>query len=333
MFNWKNEEVLILGGTGTLGRALTRLLHDKAKGIRIFSRGELEQARMKKEFAKYKAPIAYMIGDVKDYERLLLATRGASIVINAAAMKHVDICEENPLEAINTNIVGARNVILAALENQVHRVMHVSTDKAVYPVNLYGATKAVTEKLFVQANVYSGGRWPKFSCCRYGNVLGSRGSVVAMFRKQYAEGQTIKLTDHKMTRFWLTMERAAKFIIASLALDKFKEGVINIPTMRGALVSDIAKAVLLREGVTEYTTIETGLRPGEKLHECILAEEELPYTTINNYAIGGLLVRSPLFTAPLKSPHVTKLITSEKANTYTQQELLQMLEDSNDYID
>lgn len=293
MVNWKEQEVLILGGTGTLGKMLTKLLVAKGvHGIRVFSRGELEQAKMRRLFGP-KAPIAYMIGDVKDYDRLRLAMRRATMVINAAAMKHVDICEYNPLEAVNTNVEGARNVIMAALDEQVPRVMHVSTDKAVYPVNLYGATKAVTERLFVHANIYSAARSPMFSCVRYGNVLGSRGSVLQTFQDQYNEDGKVKLTDINMTRFWTTVRNAAQFI-----LDRFEDmegGEIFVPYLKSCPVQVLAEAVTKKDVEVE----EIGMRPGEKLHECMITEEESKYT----WLMGNVgqddktwyVVKSPLF--------------------------------------
>lgn len=290
--NWSNEEVLILGGTGTLGKALVSALRERdCKGVRIFSRGELEQSNMKREFGTRRT--SYLIGDVKDYSRLMLAMKRVSIVINAAAMKHVDICERNPLEAVNTNIDGARNVIRAALDSGVSRVMHISTDKAVYPVNLYGATKAVTEKLFVHANLYSVPRSPLFSCCRYGNVLGSRGSVVGLFREQYLTDGSVDITHGDMTRFWITMKQASHFILESV--DRMIGGEIFVPRIPSFAILDVARAVTNNPHVP---VMITGIRPGEKLHEDMISTEESMFTITDDR--GGYVIYSPLFMEPLK---------------------------------
>lgn len=292
---WHDQEVVIIGGTGTLGRALTKeLLSRNVGGIRIFSRGELEQSRMRRDF-KGTPNIQFLIGDVKDYERVKLAVKGASVVVNAAAMKHVDICEFNPLEAVSTNIKGAENVIRACLEQNVDRVMHISTDKAVYPVNLYGSTKAVTERLFVQANLYTGGRAPMFSCCRYGNVVGSRGSVVEMFREQYAKTNKLSITHPDMTRFLILAERAVEFIRESI--EEMSGGEIFIPVMAHCKVIDLARAAV-KNPRAELTMV--GLRPGEKLAEDMISEEESPYVDrLEEIAtFGKVTVGSPMFHSP-----------------------------------
>ena len=269
----KDKEILITGGTGSLGKTLTKILLDKyehPKGIRIFSRDELKQWEMKQELASIigNANISFLVGDVRDRKRLELACKGVHIIIHAAALKQVPSCEDNPLEAINTNIIGAQNILYAALENNVEKVMAISTDKAVYPINLYGATKLAAEKLFINGNIYAGGRYPKLSCVRYGNVLGSRGSVVPLFKKQFAETGKVTITDKSMTRFWITLDQVANFILESIANMEGKE--IFVPKMGSANITTVLEAV-----VPEGCEIETiGIRPGEKLHEILITKEE-----------------------------------------------------------
>ena len=269
--NWKDKEVLITGGTGSLGNKIVDTLIEKyqPKGIRIFSRDELKQWEMRQRYSHVKnIPISFLVGDIRDYERVKLAFKGVNIVIHAAALKQIPSCEANPLETIKTNINGTNNIFVSALENKVEKVMAVSTDKACYPVNLYGATKLCMEKLFIQGNVYSGGRTPHFSCVRYGNVLGSRGSVVPLFRKQYKETGKVTITSPKMTRFWITLKQVSDFILQSI--EEMKGGEIFIPKMPSATITTILEAVVPEEVKIEYT----GIRPGEKLHETLITAEE-----------------------------------------------------------
>ena len=273
--NWKNKEVLCIGGTGSLGKALTKelLTNYSAKGIRIFSRDELKQGEMRHELCSEfnNPPVSFLIGDIRDRKRVELAMKGTNLVVHCAALKQVPSCEFNPMEAIKTNILGSQNVLLSALENDsVEKVMAISTDKACYPVNLYGGTKLCMEHLFIDGNVYSSGRNPRFSCCRYGNVLGSRGSVVPLFKKQYAKNKTVTVTDPKMTRFWITLNQVAKFIIRSI--EDMAGGEIFIPKMPSASILDIMNAVLPENHNAEIKTI--GIRPGEKLHEVLITKEE-----------------------------------------------------------
>jgi len=276
--NWNEKEVLITGGTGSLGKALTKQLLNEyhPKGIRIFSRDELKQWEMKSALAQeYKTlPVSFLVGDIRDRKRVELATKGVHIIIHAAALKQVPSCEDNPLEAINTNIIGAQNVLYAALENKVEKVMAINTDKAVMPINLYGATKLCAEKLFIQGNTYSGNRIPHFSVCRYGNVIGSRGSVIPLFQKQYAETGKVTITDKNMTRFWITLVQASNFILQ--AIEDMEGGEIFIPKMSSAAVATIAHAIC------PDAEIEiVGIRPGEKLHETLITKEESVHTTMN----------------------------------------------------
>lgn len=289
--NWNNIEVLITGGTGSLGKALVKLLVEKYKtlanpgGIRVFSRDELKQWEMKQSLGdlqgqKDKINISFLVGDIRDRKRVELATKNVDIIIHAAALKQIGSCENNPLEAINTNIIGAQNVLYAALENNVKKVMAISTDKACYPINLYGATKLAAEKLFINGNTYSGGRYPKLSCVRYGNVLGSRGSVVPLFKKQFARNGKVTITDKSMTRFWITLSDVAKFILESI--ENMQGGEIFIPKMGSANITVLLEAII--PGHCEIETI--GIRPGEKLHEILITKEEsLNIKEFKNYYV------------------------------------------------
>lgn len=271
---WTGKEVLITGGTGSLGSTLVRKIAKKeVKGIRVFSRDELKQWKLKNELEQenFDKNISFLIGDIRDEDRLEMATRGVDIIIHTAAMKQVPACEYNPLEAIKTNINGAQNILNVAIKNKVQKVMNVSTDKAVYPVNLYGATKLCAEKLFINGNVYSPILGTRFSCCRYGNVLGSRGSIIPLFKKQNAENGSITITDNRMTRFWITMCEVTNFIIESI--ERMAGGEIFIPKMPSASVLEIAGIVAPQAIIKPI-----GIRDGEKLHEVLITKEESKFT-------------------------------------------------------
>ena len=285
------KEIILLGGTGSLGKTLTKLLirdGHNPHGIRIFSRDEAKQWQMRDEIKAFQAkhgtdvPTAYIIGDVRCYDSLYRAFENVDMVINAAAMKQIPACEANPIEAVMTNVDGAQNVIKAALARNVKRIMHISTDKAVYPINLYGATKAVAEKLFIQANVYSGRKGVAFSCCRYGNVLGSRGSIVPLFKQQIAEGKPITLTHPLMTRFWISLPKVANFLLNRLC--DMQGGEIFIPNMGALEMSEML--VHLLPGLN-YPIEEIGVRKGEKMHECLIAEEETWTRNDSGYIISS----------------------------------------------
>ena len=234
------------------------------KGIRIYSRGELMQMQMSQKFDDPR--LSFLIGDVRDRNRLYRAMRGVDIVVHAAAMKQVPSCEYNPIEAVKTNIDGTVNLIDAAVDNNVNKVMLISTDKAVHPVNLYGATKMVAEKLGIQGNSYSGGKTPWFSCVRYGNVIGSRGSVIPLFKEQQKKG-VITITDEKMTRFWISLDQGVRFVMNSIEI--MKGGEIFIPKIPSMRLTDLANAIAPNVK-KEYI----GIRAGEKLHEVLLTEDE-----------------------------------------------------------
>jgi UDP-N-acetylglucosamine 4,6-dehydratase len=264
---WSNKVVLITGGTGSFGKKLTRILLDEYKPAKIiiFSRDELKQHEMRA--AGFDAPnLRFFIGDVRDESRLKRAFEGVDIVVHAAALKQVPACEYNPMEAIKTNILGSGNVIDAALDAGVERVVALSTDKAVNPVNLYGATKLAAEKLFIQSNSYAGGRKTRFSCVRYGNVVGSRGSVVPVFLKQRDNGE-ITITDDRMTRFWISLEQGVRFVIR--CAEQMYGGEVFVPKIPSMTITELAKAIAPNAKVNVI-----GIRPGEKLHEVLISEDE-----------------------------------------------------------
>ena len=268
---YEQKTVLITGATGSFGKCFVRrLLRDhQPKKLIVFSRDELKQHEMR--LAGYDDPrLRYFIGDVRDTERLRRALSGVDIVVHAAALKQVPACEYNPFEAILTNIMGARNLIDAALDREVEKVVALSTDKAVSPVNLYGATKLVAEKLFVQANAYSGGGPTRFSCVRYGNVVGSRGSVVPLFLEQRKTGR-LTLTDPRMTRFWITLDQGVDLVLR--ATERMRGGEVFVPKIPSMKLVDLARAL---GPDCEVDTI--GIRPGEKLHEVLISEDESRHT-------------------------------------------------------
>jgi UDP-N-acetylglucosamine 4,6-dehydratase (inverting) len=264
----EGRSILITGGTGSFGKRFARLLLEEHRPRRviIYSRDELKQHDMAHTPPFDDERVRYFIGDVRDRSRLFRALNDVDVVVHAAAMKQVPACEYNPIEAVRTNIDGATNVIEAAIDARVARVLAISTDKAVNPVNLYGATKLVAEKLFIQGNAYVGKGITRFSCVRYGNVVGSRGSVVPLFAKQRPNG-VVTVTDDRMTRFWITLDQAARFVLRSL--QDMQGGEVFVPKIPSMRVSDLA-AVLAPECRVEIV----GIRPGEKLHEVLVSRDE-----------------------------------------------------------
>jgi UDP-N-acetylglucosamine 4,6-dehydratase len=265
--DWSEQEVLVTGGTGSFGKKLVEIMLREyhPKRLVILSRDELKQHDMRSAGFDHSS-LRYFLGDVRDESRLRRAFAGVSVVVHAAALKQVPACEYNPFEAIQTNIIGGRNVIDAAIDRGVKRVLALSTDKAVNPVNLYGATKLCAEKVFVQANAYAGAQETRFSCARYGNVVGSRGSVIPVFLQQKKRGK-ITITDLRMTRFWLTLEQGVRFVIR--CLEQMHGGEIFVPKIPSMRLMDLAEAVAPG---CEVECI--GIRPGEKLHEVLLSEDE-----------------------------------------------------------
>lgn len=265
--DWRSQVVLVTGGTGSFGRTFAEVMlrEFRPKKLIIFSRDELKQHEMR--MAGFEDPtLRYFIGDVRDQERLELALKGVDIVVHAAALKQVPACEYNPIEAILTNIMGAKNVISASLRSGVKKVISISTDKAVSPINLYGATKLCAEKVTIQSNAYSGPSGTLFSCCRYGNVLGSRGSVISVFEQQRETGK-LTITDPRMTRFWFTLSQGVRFVIR--CLEQMQGGEVFVPKLASMRLVDLAEAVA--PGCVHEVT---GIRPGEKLHEVLIARDE-----------------------------------------------------------
>src|SRR5579863_345668 len=265
--NWAEQAVLVTGGTGSFGRKFVELmLRDyHPRRLIVFSRDELKQHDMRASGMDHPS-LRYFIGDVRDPQRLERAFSGVTVVVHAAALKQVPACEYNPFEAVQTNIMGARNVIDAAINSNVSHILALSTDKAVNPINLYGATKLCAEKMFVQANAYAGAQQTRFSCARYGNVLGSRGSVLPVFVEQRKQGR-ITITDPRMTRFWITLEQGVRFVIR--CLEQMHGGEIFVPKIPSMRLLDLAETVAPGCKV-EYI----GIRPGEKLHEVLVSEDE-----------------------------------------------------------
>jgi UDP-N-acetylglucosamine 4,6-dehydratase/5-epimerase len=261
--------VLVTGGTGSFGKKFIGHLleHSRPRKVIVFSRDELKQHEMRALFPDADdSPVRYFIGDVRDRERLYRAFAGVDVVVHAAALKQVPACEYNPFEAVQTNILGAKNVIDAAIDSGVKKVLAISTDKAVNPENLYGATKLCAEKIFVQANAYSGANGCKFSCARYGNVVGSRGSVVPVFLEQRKTGE-VTVTDKRMTRFWITLDQGVRFV--SDCIEKMEGGEVFVPKIPSMKMVDLAKAV-----APDCAIRFIGIRPGEKLHEALVSEDE-----------------------------------------------------------
>jgi UDP-N-acetylglucosamine 4,6-dehydratase len=280
--NWSEQVVLVTGGTGSFGKKFveTMLKEYHPKRLVIFSRDELKQHDMRASGMDHPS-LRYFIGDVRDAGRLERAFSGVTVVVHAAALKQVPACEYNPFEAIQTNIIGGRNVIDAAINQGVRRVLALSTDKAVNPINLYGATKLCAEKMFVQANAYAGSKDARFACARYGNVVGSRGSVIPVFLEQRKTGK-ITVTDPRMTRFWITLDRGEKFVIR--CIEEMHGGEIFVPKIPSMRMSDLA------ETIAPGCEIEViGIRPGEKLHEVLVSEDEAR----NTVEVEGMYVIRP----------------------------------------
>jgi UDP-N-acetylglucosamine 4,6-dehydratase len=263
----QGKTILITGGTGSFGAAFseTLLARHHPQAIRVFSRDELKQSELRQRLADDER-LRFLIGDVRDLPRLSRAMRGVDVVIHAAALKQVPVCEYNPFEAVQTNVVGAENVVAAAIDNDVPITLALSSDKAVNPVNLYGATKLCAEKIFTQGNAYAGGSAARFGIVRYGNVLGSRGSVIPLFKAQALTG-VVTITDERMTRFWITLRQAVEFVID--ALGRIAGGEVFVPRIPSMRLADIAGALAPD---AERRTI--GIRPGEKLHEVLVTEDE-----------------------------------------------------------
>lgn len=283
--------VFITGGTGSFGKKFTEIVLKEydIKRLVIYSRDELKQEEMRTKRGFDDRRIRYFIGDVRDRERLYRALVDIDIIVHTAALKQVPACEYNPIEAVRTNIHGAENIINAAIDRRVDKVIALSTDKAVNPINLYGATKLVAEKLFIQGNNYSSIDGAKFSCVRYGNVVGSRGSVVPLFIHQSQNDGIITITDKRMTRFWITLEQGVRFVIR--CIEHMRGGEVFIPKIPSMKIMNLAEAIGPK---CKIKTI--GIRPGEKLHEVLVSQNE----TRNTYEFDDMFVIRPttLFREP-----------------------------------
>ncbi|MBE9524772.1 MAG: UDP-N-acetylglucosamine 4,6-dehydratase (inverting) [Chloroflexi bacterium] len=266
--DWKNQTILVTGGTGSFGKKFIEVLlaeYQPAKLI-IFSRDELKQHEMR--VAGFDHPsLRYFIGNIRDLPRLRRAMQGVDIVVHAAALKQVPACEYNPMEAVKTNIIGTSNVADAAIDAKVKKVLALSTDKAVTPVNLYGATKLTAEKLVVASNAYAGDMQTRLSCVRYGNVVGSRGSVVPLFIRQREKSNKLTITDDRMTRFWLSLDHGVRFVISNI--ECMHGGEVFVPKIPSTKIIDLARVI------APHAEIEViGIRPGEKLHEMMISRDE-----------------------------------------------------------
>jgi UDP-N-acetylglucosamine 4,6-dehydratase/5-epimerase len=277
------KTLLVTGATGSFGNQFLRTVLGRydVEAIRVFSRDELKQSELAARFADPR--LRMLLGDVRDGDRLRMATRGVDVIVHAAALKQVPACEYNPFEAVQTNVLGAENVVSAAIANDVPLSIALSTDKAVNPANLYGATKLCAEKIVAQANVYAGASRARFASVRYGNVVGSRGSVIPIFKTQ-AETGVVTITDERMTRFWITLEEAVDFVLSSLPLVQGGETFVpKIPSMH---ITDVADAL-----APDAERRIVGIRPGEKLHEVMLTEDEAR----TSYDIGDRYMIMPSF--------------------------------------
>ena len=268
MSELSNASILITGGTGSFGKAFVRyaLDHLNPSRIVILSRDELKQYEMREEFGG-GAPFRWFLGDIRDKERLNRAFKGVDYVIHAAALKQVDTAEYNPFEFVKTNILGSQNVIDACIDAGVKKVVALSTDKASSPINLYGATKLTADKLFIAGNNYSHMQETRLAVVRYGNVMGSRGSVVPFFRKKMEAGEPLPVTDERMTRFWITIDQAVKFVVNSF--DSMNGGELFVPRIPSMKLTDLVEAI-----APGYPTVKTGIRPGEKLHEEMISPDD-----------------------------------------------------------
>ena len=328
MKHWLFEEkkILITGGTGSLGKALAkRLLETNVSTIRIFSRSELPQIQMQSEFKDNR--LRFLIGDIRDKERVFRSLEGIDIVIHAAALKHVPIAEYNPFEAVKTNVYGSQNLIDNCLDMNIEKVLAVGTDKAVAPLNTYGATKMLMERLFVSANYYKGFHKTKFLCVRYGNVLGSRGSIVPTLIEQVKKGNKMTLTDPDMTRFNITMNEALDLIFRSLEYGN--GGEVFIPKLKayktGDMVNCIAELLKFEKNIDQIS-----IRPGEKYHESLISEDELRnvYETKKDYILfeKSQFDESDIFKMEnIKKSTLKERYSSDKVELLTKDEIKQIL--------
>ena len=318
---FEGKKILITGGTGSLGSALTkRLLKTKVETVRIFSRDEWKQTQMQSEISDKR--LRFLIGDVRDKDRLYRAIEDINIVFHAAALKHVPVAEYNPFEFVRTNVDGTQNVIDACLDNKVELAIGIGTDKAVSPVNTYGATKLLMERLFVAANFYKGKHKIKFICVRYGNVLGSRGSILPIFVDQISSGKKITVTDPSMTRFNITMDQAFDLILRAI---KYGEGgEIFVPKLKAYRVEEMKNAIIELMG-KRTKVIRIPIRSGEKYHEILISKDEIrnTYESNNDYIICNFEVENiiPKRTIPFRKTNLKDEYSSDKVKLLTKKEL------------
>jgi UDP-N-acetylglucosamine 4,6-dehydratase/5-epimerase len=296
-YDLNDKVILVTGGTGSFGRRFckTVLANFKPKKLIVFSRDELKQFEMANDpDFRDRSEMRFFIGDVRDGDRLDMAFRGVDVVIHAAALKHIPIAEYNPFECIQTNVHGAENIVKAAIRNNVAKVVALSTDKAANPINLYGASKLASDKIFVAARNLVTGQQPSFAVVRYGNVLGSRGSIIPFFQKMLDDGATsLPITDTRMTRFWITLQHGVDFVLASL--DMMRGGEIFVPKIPSMKVTDLAE--IMSPGIDTHVV---GIRPGEKLHEDMITEEEARNTLElpDRYVVRSMLFGEQLDYSP-----------------------------------
>lgn len=323
---FEGKKILITGGTGSLGTALTKyLLKTNADTIRIFSRDELKQVQMQHDITNKR--LRFLIGDIRDKERLSRALENIDIVFHAAAMKQVPVAEYNPFEAVKTNVLGAQNVIESCLDKEVELALAIGTDKAVSPLNTYGATKLLMERMFTAANFYKGTHKTKFVCVRYGNVLGSRGSVLPKFIEQARKGKQITITDENMTRFNITMKQAVELVFR--AVKNGHAGEVFVPKLKSYRVGD------LKDAVTDLLNIKVNvkkipIRPGEKFHEVLINKDEIAYTfeskddyVIRSPGVDELQTRRKL---SLKKVRFTDTYSSDKVELLTKREIKSIIQ-------
>jgi UDP-N-acetylglucosamine 4,6-dehydratase len=265
--DFNDKTILITGGTGSFGSNCIRYLltEHEPRVVRLFSRDELKQSELRNRYVDENR-LRFFIGDIRDRERLIQVTKGCDLILHAAALKQVPACEYNPFEAVQTNVLGAENIVTAAIHNDVPCTLLLSSDKAVNPVNLYGATKLCAEKIFTQGNAFAAHSIARFATARYGNVVGSRGSVIPIFLRQAEEG-LLTITDERMTRFWITLPQAIEFVLSRIPL--MEGGEIFVPKIPSMRVMDMAEAI-----APDVSRVVTGIRPGEKIHEAMLTEDE-----------------------------------------------------------
>lgn len=315
---YKGKKILITGGTGTIGQHLTRrLLQEEPEVIRVFSRDEYKQFEMAQDFNKYSSKLRFLIGDVRDQLRLIRAMEDIDYVFHCAAMKHVPACEYNPFEAVQTNVMGTQNVIQAALENKVKKVLFTSTDKAISPTNTYGATKLTAERLISAAEFHKGPKSTIFSSVRFGNVMGSRGSVIPLFKKQILEQRKITLTDPNMLRYMMTPSQAIELILeANESATGGEVFVLKMPLVRmGDLAEVVIGEIKAQYGITEQISIEEiGLRPGEKQFEELMTDDEasIAFEKEDMYVITPQFGKSSVYLPFLHAKGVKIPVPSEK---------------------